>query len=545
MMDQTTIHSTSNDVSDRLTIPTGIDSNHSQLEADAEEQLQQERETDSPSMTINNQKGTEYAKKGQRSSFFRFIRQMPRRLITNDESTKFALRLTTSFALASLFVLLPTKSSGNVDHDDDQRHGIPEPLWIVITAGVVSWQGSPDFASVAKKMIQRSMGTVLGAIIGLGVGSLSLLISKDHHGSIQQGLFVLGSLVVGTFSFAYFASRYGYRGHYSAILGCITFAIALLAFYDTNAAKDAWRVGVFRSVNICIGGILGGVASMLIYPVSTATLIEKKVSKLIKDTGETSRAVLLAAVSDPPPNLVFLARKQQTEDESHQRYMKCLIEWQKTRQLFDMLSYDPFFQGYSKEKQKLVWETFRLRLGRVLRIQVTLVMLDGLNRGRLHNVKETELLERIGTRLQTLLGSSEHPYNKLDIESAAKGLVDEDLPAVRQQTERACSSRRSFSSSCSDCDNEKENRVLMEDNSDNTEEDDDDSVVLQGEDLSLALNAFDELEMSNATAPKFFSSTQTSAHFFQLVEFLIVRSLRLERYRVRTDEKLRAVDSRK
>lgn len=437
-----------------------------------------------------------------------------------DDSTRFALRIMASASLASLFILLPGPESDNTL--------FPEALWIVITAVIVSWQASPDIASVSKKMIQRLFGTIFGAAAGLALGGFSLFL---EHGSMKQGLFLLACLAVGTFSIPKIASQNGYRGHYSATLGCVTFAIVLLAFFDVQAS-DGWRIGVFRMVNICIGGVLGGTLSLIFFPMSTMALIEKKVEQLVQDTGSTARSVLKAA-SDPPPRLIFLARKQRKEDESHERYMKSLTGWQSTRQLFDLLSYDPFYRRLPKERQQLFWEIFRLRLGRVLRIQAKLVVLDGLNRSKLHNVQHDELFEQIGSRLEKVVMPS--TGDRLE---AAQALIAEDLPKVRriQSLMRRSPSGSELTPDAMSTSSKSEITAL-------NEKDDDDDSVLEGEDLSRALMAFDNLDRTDGV-PKFFDHQQTSALFFHLLEFVIIRILRLERYCAVTDEQWNKAERR-
>ena len=425
-----------------------------------------------------------------------------------DESSKFALRITTSAFLASLFILVPAP-----------EHQFPEGVWILITAVVVSWQASPDIASVSKKMIERLLGTVMGACVGLLLGGVSLLFLE--HGSRGHSLYLLACLLVGTFLCAYSACNTGQRGHYSAVLGCATFGIILLSFYeDTDYTGDLWRTGVFRMLNICIGGLLAGLSSLCVFPLSTKTLIEQKVTELITETGKTSHAVLVAAALPPPP-LHALARKEEKEDESHKLYMKCLEGWKNTRQLFSLLPYDPIFAQLSDDKKKVFWETWRLRLGRVLRIQATLVMLDGLNRSRLHSVQEHDLMARVGERIRKLYEESLDSGKKEEI---ADSLIHEDIPAVRNLQSQL---RRKMSG----LHPEGVNNSLRID-AEETE-----GLILEGYDLSLALGVFDDIEFAPIKS-KIFHPGQSSLFFYQLLEFLIFRVVRLERFCHRTDAEL-------
>lgn len=425
-----------------------------------------------------------------------------------DESYKFALRITTSAFLASLFILVPAP-----------EHQFPEGVWILITAVVVSWQASPDIASVSKKMIERLLGTVLGACVGLLLGGVSLLFLE--HGSRGHSMYLLACLLVGTFLCAYSACNTGHRGHYSAVLGCATFGIILLSFYeDTDEAGDLWRTGVFRMINICIGGLLAGLSSLCVFPLSTKTLIEQKVTELIVETGKTSHAVMVAATMPPPP-LHALARKEEKEDESHKLYMKCLEGWKNTRQLFSLLPYDPIFARLSDSEQKLFWETWRLRLGRVLRIQATLVMLDGLNRSRLHSVQEHDLVARVGDRIRKLYEDSLDSDRKEDI---ANSLIHEDIPAVRNLQSQL---RKEMSGL-----HPEEAKTPLHMDAEETE-----GLILEGYDLSLALGVFDDIEFAPIKS-RIFHPSQSSLFFYQLLEFLIIRVVRLERFCHRTDAEL-------
>jgi hypothetical protein len=219
--------------------------------------------------------------------------------------------------------------------------------------------------------------------------------------------------------------------------------------------------------------------------------------------------------------LVDLVRKQIKEDDAHERYMKCLADWQSAKQLFDLLPYDPFYKRQSKAKQQLFWEVFRFRLGRVFRIQVKLVVLDGLNRSRLHNVHQDEMLERIGNHIQQLLDPSDDEERS----DVTQKLINEDLPQVRRL--KLSTMWQTQSSGTIEESTNNENDEPMRD-----ELFTDDESVLVGEELSMALAAFEIQEMN---VPKFFSTNHTSVLFFQLLEFVIIQALRLERYCVQTD----------
>ena len=69
------------------------------------------------------------------------------------------------------------------------------------------------------------------------------------------------------------------------------------------------------------------------------------------------------------------------------------------------------------------------------------------------------------------------------------------------------------------------------------EKDETEGMVLEGYDLSLALGIFDDIEFAPIKS-KLFHPGQSCLFFYQLLEFLIFRVVRLERFCDRTDMEL-------
>ena len=83
-------------------------------------------------------------------------------------------------------------------------------------------------------------------------------------------------------------------------------------------------------------------------------------------------------------------------DEAYDSYMKCLDGWKSCRALIPFLRYDPYHHVYFDKGEKLQFrESIDIILGRCLRIQTVLSMIDiivrtGIHDARMNNGREID-----------------------------------------------------------------------------------------------------------------------------------------------------------
>jgi uncharacterized membrane protein YgaE (UPF0421/DUF939 family) len=400
-----------------------------------------------------------------------------------NESAKFALRVSFALTLASLFILCFDQESG-VEY--------PDSLWVYITAGIVSWQPTPDTGSVFKKAWERNLGTVSGGLLGLLVGAISL--TFPDHGSSGQATYLGISNSLLSFVIAYCTCELGFRAHYSSILGTFTFGIALLAFYNAEAST-AWRVALFRIVNIVVGGLIGSTVTLIVFPVSTKHLIESNVEDVKKQAGETAMEVL-TSFKDDLPSFQSIVQDKAAEDAGHAAYKKGIADIQKVKDLFPLLDYDPFFKRMSQKQRKDAIELWKIKIGRTMRIQMNIVCLDNIVRSRLmgNDVLNCELLHTVGKHIKELLDSSRRKESR---DQTAIIMLNDDLPKVRQEI--AHHKKKSFTTSREE-------------------------FFPTSEDMMRRLSLFDDASTNNIVSV--FSMNQTCL-FYQMVEALMIRCIRL------------------
>ncbi|KAG7364247.1 aluminum activated malate transporter [Nitzschia inconspicua] len=403
--------------------------------------------------------------------------------LTLNESVKFALRVSISLTLASLFTLC---------FSADEEIFFPDAVWVYVTAGVVSWQPTPDTGSVFKKAWERSLGTVLGGLVGLSVGAVSLIFPE--HGSSEQAMYIGISNTVVSFLIVYCTCEHGLRAHYSSVLGTFTFGIALLAFYSVEA-NTAWRVATFRIVNIVVGGLIGSLVSLVIFPTSTRHLVEWKVSDAKTQAGATALEVF-ASLEDGLPSFKNLIQDEEVEDPGHAAYKKGIADIQTVKGLFPLLDFDPFYLAMTPRRRKEMLELWRVKLGRTMRIQMNIMCLDNIVRSKLigHDTLKYGLLRRIGKNIADLLNDSR---THEDRDQNAFEMLNDDLPAVREEIA---------------CHKGSASVIAV------------DRPSLTVDEMMSTLSSFDEASTTNLV--KLFSMNQTVL-FYQMVEVLIIRCIRL------------------
>lgn len=437
-----------------------------------------------------------------------------------DENLRFTIRVTVALALSSLVVLCQPPYPDEV---------LPSPFWVYITAGVTSFQASPDSGAVMKKAWQRCLGTIIGGVFGLAFGAITILIPLSttlNNPYVWQALYIGIIQILVSFGIVYYAATHGYRSHYSAILGTVTMGIALFAFYTTTDIHEGWKKGVFRILNIAMGGIVGSLVSVTIFPVSTKHLIEQKVQTLIIDTGTTAKQVLCSVhkQENALPSFHTMIVDPSTTDPARTAVLKCIEGMHKVKGLLPLLDYDLSFKRKSSDEKRRYLESWNMILDRLARIHNNISWIDNILRSNLigddiHNdVLEYDLLRRVGTHCEEILDLSN--LSEDDRNTVAYTMLNEDIQAIRKEIQRAEADRRQKSLILSleqqeqigqhGCRRSSIGVVL-----------DDPSVSV--DEMMDMIGQFDDVGTRNFT--KQFIEKQTDT-FYRMVEILILRCVR-------------------
>lgn len=362
----------------------------------------------------------------------------PRAERLDRTALRFGVRLSCVLTVSSLFVLLTSPDQNTIAY--------PQGVWVYISALMVSWFPSMDIASVVEKTFQRIMGTIIGACLGLACGFLSLLMPNFD----LQAVFIGCSIAIVTFlySFATIQFKKCFIGKYSyaSMLCLLTFGISVLPFYTDEDSK--WIEGVFRVINVIVGCIIGGLGALLLWPLSTKTVLRDKIQAQVKMAGEASDSVLRFAsktfasrmIDNVRPKIVTAAElsvrrstgkewgkdemDDQVNDSAHEKYNKAIGDWKAVQSVFPLTKYDPFNLCRDKQISKAYRETISLTLARALRIQTTVVLLDGIvrnDRGARCTDRQLDLFCEIGELIKTMLTP---PYNEKMSETASEDLLD-------------------------------------------------------------------------------------------------------------------------
>ena len=334
------------------------------------------------------------------------------------DAVHFGVRMSVCITVACLFILL--RPPGESLH---------QAVWIVVTVQFVCWFPSLDAASVVEKSIQRLYGTFVGASTGLTCGFLSLAILRfgrtGGYNVAAQSLFLICCIATYTYTICWGSVQYKIQGtkiiakyNYACILSLLTFYICLLPFYSDE--KPKWSKAVFRVFNVVVGCILGAGLSISILPRSTAKIVHLKMERQIRLAGEAAQAVLhmaadsfsesayvtrkpvSEALADTLPSskgmlafdfksireIISLSRRHwhkdneplDSEDLALNKYESALQDSRSIKTQLSNLRYDPFNLG----TPDLLLTTFKSEmnntLARALRIQNTVILLDGIVR---------------------------------------------------------------------------------------------------------------------------------------------------------------------
>jgi len=339
------------------------------------------------------------------------------------EALQFALRMAILITISALFVLC-----------GDASAKYPSGMWVLVSVLFVSWFPSLDAASVMEKITQRLIGTFVGAVLGLGCGFFSLLLPSF------QRTFLACCLFVGTFGVIFLAGECKVgakkvirRYAYATILCELTFCICMLPFGLDEDPK--WKCGVWRVCNVIVGCVLGALGSVTVCPKSTTDVLHDKTARQVKLAGEAAEAVLHLA-ADCLAGKVRVTRladeliqaplqttqrwkmkrvlsglseassKLSTDaDVALRKYEDAIADWNASKSLFPLAKFDPFNAGQSEER-KLVQSEIAKTLARALRIHTTIVVLDGMIRSEADfnfDESELDLMDETGTLMRRML----------------------------------------------------------------------------------------------------------------------------------------------
>lgn len=368
-------------------------------------------------------------------------------------------RVSLSMTIASLFVVaFPAPSQ-------TQAATIPHAIWMIRTVTVVTWFPTLDMASSLQRAYQRTIGTIVGAVIGLLGGFLSLTIvhyyddnlnntsSNDpeifHQRAIEQGVFLGILLFLGTFLASYGANRTKNRKNYSFIIGTITYVLALASFYvggySSLASMESppWSPAVWRCWNILVGGILGSLVLLLVWPRTTSSMIRNRVQRQLQSVGKSARLVLSLAHDSFTGTRLPLAFDEitklrfteQGKDQAYDSYIQSLQSWKDCQALFPLFDFDPYHSKFrSQDEQQVFTRDMAVRLTRSFRLQTNIVMLYTIVQTVVRDDEmfkdvSLDILTDVGTRIEVLLDGSVDTTKQSE---ECRILLETDLTRVRE-----------------------------------------------------------------------------------------------------------------
>ncbi|KAL3942044.1 MAG: hypothetical protein SGBAC_003705 [Bacillariaceae sp.] len=324
--------------------------------------------------------------------------------LVDKTAFQFALRMGILLWFSSLFVLIRTED-----------FKFPDGMWVLVTVLFVSWFPQLDAASVIEKIIQRLLGTFIGAFLGLACGFASLLFTTTH---LTQSIFLGTCVFIFNFLIIFIAGQFKVgrvkvikRFAYATILCSLTFCICIMPFSMDEDPK--WARALYRVLNVVVGCVVGALGSILIVPKSTTDVLYSKASRQVAMAGEAAEAVMHVAsdyfsgriqvnrLADELLNAPLeselrwrLSRSSSlgsfsssrnnpgATDVALKKYEDAIADWRLSKMLFPLVKYDPFKMKLTKDEEvsDLFHTEIARTLARCLRIQTTIVVLDGMVR---------------------------------------------------------------------------------------------------------------------------------------------------------------------
>ena len=450
----------------------------------------------------------------------------------DQDALQFALRMAILLAVSALFVLIRT----------DDYH-FPDGMWVLVSVLFVCWFPSLDAASVIEKIIQRLIGTFVGAFLGLSCGFTSIYFFESSR--TKQAIFLEVCIFLFNFGIIFAAGQAKVgavkvirKFAYATILCVLTFCICMLPF--AADADPKWETGVYRVLNVIIGCFLGAIGSIFIAPKSTTDVLHAKSARQVKMAGDAAEAVLHTAsdffagrievnrladdlLETPLESTIewkFLRSNSLRSDASEdstaradialKKYEEAIADWRLSKMLFPLARYDPFHVAKNSHDSSIVQTEIARTLARALRIQTTIVVMDGMVRNDAEYdflPSQLVMFAETGTLIKRMLTV---PLRLGRSDEAAKRLF-----AILEQTRKHVLRMSTAVSSEEDCEIRGQGVLDFQ------------KHLLEGPGDIFGTSRTMGDENGRGIPRDVTGSSDNTLFFLQLVEHLILRSLRL------------------
>lgn len=392
---------------------------------------------------------------------------------------------------------------------------------------------------------------MLGAIVGLTCGCLSeILFPKQPYHNIF--LFVSTAVVVlvaltfagiRIFRIEGGKKRLIEQYSYATCLFCLTLGVALMLF--AGVTENSYKAGLFCVMNVSIGCCLGAAGSVLLWPRPTLKVLHQKTAQQVILAGQASEAVLHTAVDAfsgrrAVPLLSqqllqsrmvgqakslrqLLSNQSNKADLALEKYEEAIGGWMQSKALFPLLRYDPFSvfgrklscskqttQELEQEENEQDTDIATI-LARALRIQTTVIVLDGMIRYDAvyeFDEEQLQLFATTGTLIRQLLTLPLVPPSLTAL--TLQGLFGQ-LEALRLNTRRAAAS-------------------FLDDPHHHNDKEEDEAALLAFQSRLLRGTPSARMDDNKGRGLPLYTTCSIRSNrlqFLQLVEHLVLRALRL------------------
>ncbi|WP_160847270.1 FUSC family protein [Pontibacillus yanchengensis] len=147
------------------------------------------------------------------------------------------------------------------------------PYWILLSSFII-FMGTESVGSTFVKANQRTLGTVLGAVVGFGVAQLI------SHTTVE----------IAFIFFSIFMAFYLFPVSYSVMIFWITMIIAML--YDLLLGGITQEVMGVRVVDTFIGAYIGLLAATLVFPTKTRDKVAETMTMFLEELSSYIEAYL-------------------------------------------------------------------------------------------------------------------------------------------------------------------------------------------------------------------------------------------------------------
>ena len=159
--------------------------------------------------------------------------------------------------------------------------GLENPAWSVVTAYIVA---QPHAGAALSKAGYRLVGTFIGAWAAI------LMVPPLVHAPALLGLSIAAWL--GACVFASLADR-SPRGYLFALAGYTT---CIVAYPVLSHPQDVFQQGMSRFEEIALGIVCSAMVHAIVFPVSTASVLHKRLETVLRD----ARQACIEALSPSP-----------------------------------------------------------------------------------------------------------------------------------------------------------------------------------------------------------------------------------------------------